>query len=134
MIHGTGSTGPESWQDGPYVTLLPKRASVDVCYTSLPDRSLSDAQISAEYVAYAISTLAPKSKTGKVTTIGHSQGGGFNIQWALLYWPSTRTLVSNYIALSGDYKGTALTGPLACAALRLAEEGSCCACLRSKIR
>lgn len=140
LVHGTGSTGNESWAQGPYVALLPKRAAVDVCYTSLPYRSLGDAQVSAEYVAYAISSLAPKSKTGKVTAIGHSQGGGFNVQFALLYWPSTRKLVSNCsssllarahsadIALSGDFKGTALTGPLVCAALRLAEGGQCCAC------
>ena len=96
--------------------------------------------MSAEYVAYAISSLAPRSKTGKVTAIGHSQGGGFNVQFALLYWPSTRKLVSNCtsplmrrahsadIALSGDFRGTAFTGPLVCAALRLTQGGQCCAC------
>ncbi len=43
---------------------------------------MGDAQLSAEYVARAILALAPQSKTGKVNVIGHSQGGGLNIQWA----------------------------------------------------
>ncbi|KAL8283829.1 hypothetical protein RQP46_005261 [Phenoliferia psychrophenolica] len=72
----------------------------------LPGRSLVDAQISAEYVAYGVQYLAPKSVTGKVSIIGHSQGGGLNPQWALTFWPSIQPLVSNYISLAGDFQGT----------------------------
>lgn len=91
---------------------------------SIDCSGLLDAQLSAEYVAYGIRYLAPQSATKKVALIGHSQGAGkykkhlsnkaldtFNIlglnpQWALIFWPSTKKLVSNYIALSGDFHGT----------------------------
>ena len=81
---GTGSTGSESWQNGPYVQLLPARANVDVCYVTMPGRTLGDAEVSAEYVAYNIGALAAKSATKKVAVIGHSQGN-INIQVRSLY-------------------------------------------------
>jgi len=80
--------------------------------------------MNAEYVAAAIQILAPQSKTGQVFIVGHSQGNivSFNfaeswpidlltlcspknIQWALLYWPSLRNLISGFSALAGDFKG-----------------------------
>ena len=73
QVHGTGSTGEESWAQGPYVQLLPKAANIDACWINLPNRSLSDAQVSAEYVAYNIRALAAKSKTKKIALIGPSQ-------------------------------------------------------------
>lgn len=68
LIHGTASTGSESvlsfrsspfannlgfrsWAEGPYIKLLPTDPNgpgFDVCWIDLPNRSLSDAQISAE--------------------------------------------------------------------------------------
>ena len=33
-------------------------------------------------------------------------GAGINPQHALTYWPSIRPLVTNYIALAGDFHGT----------------------------
>jgi hypothetical protein len=36
----------------------------DVCYVTIPERSLGDAQVNAEYVAYNIEDLAAKSSTG----------------------------------------------------------------------
>lgn len=79
--------------------------------------------MNAEYVAAAIQILAPQSKKhGKLFIIGHSQGNIAsypsptlpqktannvlqNIQWALLYWPSLRSLISGFSALAGDFKG-----------------------------
>jgi pimeloyl-ACP methyl ester carboxylesterase len=78
---------------------------------------LGDAQLTAEYVVQGVKYLAPKSANKKVTIIGHSQGGGFNPQWALLFWPSIKKLVSNYIALAGDFKGT-MEGELLCNPLK----------------
>ncbi|KAL8276684.1 hypothetical protein RQP46_010952 [Phenoliferia psychrophenolica] len=107
LIHGTGSTGPQSWQSGPFVQLLPNiGAGYDICYVDLPGFSTGDLQLSAEYVARGVEFLAPQSATGKVAIIGHSQGGGCNPQHALTYWPSIRPLVTNYIALAGDFHGT----------------------------
>ena len=54
--------------------LLPKAANIDACWVNLPNRSLDDVQVSAEYVAYNIRALAAKSKTKKIAVIGHSQG------------------------------------------------------------
>ncbi|KAK4048801.1 hypothetical protein OIV83_004567 [Microbotryomycetes sp. JL201] len=109
LIHGTASNGQESWAKGPYVQVLPNKGKgYDVCWIDLPARALNDAQISGELVARAIPQLASQSATGKINIIGHSQGGGLNPQWALTFWPSTRQYVQNYIALAGDFKGTAL--------------------------
>ncbi|KAM0748055.1 alpha/beta-hydrolase [Meredithblackwellia eburnea MCA 4105] len=107
LVHGTGSTGSESWSGGPYDVVLPTAGKgYDICWVDLPGRSLVDAQLSAEYVAYGVQYLAPQSATKKVSIIGHSQGAGLNPQWALVFWPSIQPLVSNYIALAPDFHGT----------------------------
>ncbi|GAA6022950.1 hypothetical protein JCM11491_005480 [Sporobolomyces phaffii] len=115
LVHGTGSTGSESWGSGPYVLELPTAGpGYDVCYVDLPGRSIGDAQVSSEYVAYNIKDLAAKSSTGKVSLVSHSQGG-LNVQWAVDFWPQYRSLVHAFVGLAPDFHGTA-EGPLACAA------------------
>lgn len=94
----------------------------------LPNRALSDAQVSAEYVAYLTHALALHSKTKQVSLVSHSQGG-LNIQWALDFWPSLRHLVSSFVALAPDFFGTG-EGPLACLVLGVAE-GGCNPCTSS---
>jgi hypothetical protein len=76
----------------------------DVCYVTIPERSLGDAQVNAEYVAYNIQDLAAKSSTGKIYVIGHSQGN-LNIQWALAFWPSLRSKVLGFGSVAGDFFG-----------------------------
>jgi pimeloyl-ACP methyl ester carboxylesterase len=98
LVSGTGSTGNESFGAGPYTQLLPFLApGFDVCLLDLPDRSQGDAQVTSEYIAGNIIPLAKKSRTGKVSLIGHSQGN-LNIQWALNFWPSTRPFVHHYVS------------------------------------
>ncbi len=76
LVHGTGSTGAESWGDGPYVHILPKLdAGYDVCYIDLPSRSMTDMANDGEYLAYAIHYLAKQSAMGKVKIVTHSSGG-----------------------------------------------------------
>ncbi|CAD6974988.1 unnamed protein product [Tilletia controversa] len=107
LIHGTGSTGRESWLSGPYTDILPALSpGFDVCYLTLPYRALRDVQVSAEYVVYAVKSLALRSATKKVHIIGHSQGAGVNPQWAMAFWPSIRKKVQTYVALSGNFKGS----------------------------
>jgi len=111
LVHGTGSTGEESWSQSPYNLLLPTDPlgpGYDICWVDLPQKALGDVQTSAEYVAYNIKALAPQSSTGKVIVLAHSQGAGLNVQWALDFWPSARALTSQYIALAGDFHGTEL--------------------------
>ncbi|KAK4706145.1 hypothetical protein P7C70_g46, partial [Phenoliferia sp. Uapishka_3] len=109
LVHGTGSTGPQSWDSGPYTRLLPAMGKgYDVCYITLPGFSTGDVQFSSQYVAHGVQFLAPKSATRRVAIIGHSQGAGVNPQHALTYWPSIVPMVSNYIALAADFHGTVL--------------------------
>ncbi|KZP33120.1 alpha/beta-hydrolase [Athelia psychrophila] len=121
LVHGTGSTGAQTWAKGPYNTILPTYgAGYDICWVTLPGNSLGNAAISAEYVAYNIKALASQSKTGKVYVIGHSQGAGLNIPWPLDFFPSTQALVAGFVALSGDFRGTSLGGAI-CFGITLAE-------------
>lgn len=55
------------------------RDGYDVCWISVPNRSLDDAQLNAEFAAHAIQELSYKSSTKKVYVVGHSQGN-LNIQ------------------------------------------------------
>ncbi|GAA5925985.1 esterase/lipase family protein [Sporobolomyces koalae] len=125
LVHGTGSTGAESWAQGPYVLELPSAGpGYDVCYVDLPGRSIGDAQVSSEYVAYNIKDLAAKSATGQVSLISHSQGG-LNVQWAVDFWPSYRSLVHAFVGLAPDFHGTA-EGPLACTLEDVSSVGQGC--------
>ncbi|KAL7421652.1 hypothetical protein Q5752_003421 [Cryptotrichosporon argae] len=122
LVHGTGSTGEETWGSGPYYTILPDLGDgYDIAWFTSPTRSLGDAQETAEYIAYNIKALAAQSTTGQVFLIGHSQGN-INIQWALEFWPSTRDYVSGFVSLAGDFHGTA-EGPLLCVGQDLLEGG-----------
>jgi len=76
----------------------------DIAWFTSPSRSLGDAQVTAEYIAYNIKRLAAMSATKKVFIIGHSQGN-INIQWALAFWPSVRKYVTGFSSLAGDFHG-----------------------------
>jgi len=80
------------------------RPGYDVAWFTSPTRSLGDAQVTAEYIAYNIKRLADMSATKKVFIIGHSQGN-INIQWALAFWPSMRRYVTGFSSLAGDFHG-----------------------------
>lgn len=113
LIHGTGCDATSSWKGGPYLDLLPGLGpGYDVCMIDLPNRALSDAQVSSEYVARAVQLLSQKSSTGRVHLVAHSQGN-LNVQWAMTFWPSIRRRVATYTSLAGDFKGTTV-GPLLC--------------------
>ena len=79
----------------------------DIAWFTSPTRSLGDAQVTAEYIAYNIKRLAAMSATKKVFIIGHSQGN-INIQWALAFWPSMRKYVTGFSSLAGDFHGELL--------------------------
>ncbi len=101
LVHGTGSTGAESW-GRTYLAPL-QLQGFDVCTVTIPGRTLLDAQVSGEYVAFALTAIAKASRT-RVAVVGHSQGN-LNIRWALTFWPSTRLMVSDYVSLAGDHHG-----------------------------
>ncbi|EGF99061.1 uncharacterized protein MELLADRAFT_94890 [Melampsora larici-populina 98AG31] len=108
-----GCAAAEAYAKGPFGIGLP-RAGFDVCWVDLPRRSLDDIQLSAEFIAYAIMFLAPRSPAtgGRISMLGYSQGG-LTSHWTLNFWLSARQLVMNFVSIAGSLKGTTLS-PLGC--------------------
>ncbi|KAB8349488.1 hypothetical protein FH972_023514 [Carpinus fangiana] len=102
LIHGTGSTGSESWARS-YAKSLPT-AGYAACYIDLPDRALADAQVSAAYIAYNMHKLSRMAGGNAIAVMSHSQGGP-DTQWALRFWPSTHGVVRAFVGLSPDLTG-----------------------------
>ncbi|CZR54690.1 uncharacterized protein PAC_04574 [Phialocephala subalpina] len=78
---------------------------VDPVELSIPGFTLGDIQVTAEYVAYAINYLSAVSGNKNVEAISWFQGS-IDKQWALRYWPSTRSIISDFIPFSSDFHGT----------------------------
>jgi pimeloyl-ACP methyl ester carboxylesterase len=81
--------------------ILEKRS---FCAVTLPNRSMADIQVSAEYVVNAIRAMHHRFG-GKISIVGHSQGGMIG-RWALKYWPDTRDMVDDLIGLAPSNHGT----------------------------
>lgn len=93
---------------GNYIPLLTDVDYADPVWLNIPGQLLSDIQINAEYVAYAVNYISSLTGNNKnVNVITWSQGG-IDAQWAFKYWPSTRNVTQNLIANSPDYHGTLL--------------------------
>ncbi|SCV52063.1 related to lipase B precursor [Fusarium fujikuroi] len=105
LFPGTGSTGWTAFR-GSFIPLLTSVDWADPVWVNVPGLLLDDAQINAEYAAYALNYIASLSKRS-VAIIGWSQGN-INTQWAFKYWPSTRKVTADHVAISADYKGTIL--------------------------
>ena len=101
LVHGTGLTPGESWAWN-YAKLLPA-AGYAVCTVALPHRAMTDIQVSAEYVAYAIDTIAARAHR-KVAVITHSQGG-MEARWGIRWWASARSNVDDLILLASPNHG-----------------------------
>ncbi|KAF2767947.1 alpha/beta-hydrolase [Teratosphaeria nubilosa] len=106
LVPGTGNTGYTTFA-GNYIKLLQGQASSvgDPVWLNIPGYQLNDAQVNAEYVAYAINYISGISGHCKVAVAGWSQGN-IDTQWAFKYWPSTRSHVTDHVAFSPDYHGT----------------------------
>ncbi|KAK3640618.1 hypothetical protein LTR56_003681 [Elasticomyces elasticus] len=107
LVHGTSTTGEESWGDG-YVPALAAEGYT-ACYVTLPGRAMGDMQISSEYVAYGLHYISQLSGELKTAVISHSQGGPVT-QWALQFFPSTKTVTNSFIPLSPDFDGINFLG------------------------
>src|SRR4051812_26317354 len=114
LVHGTGLTPEESWSWN-YAKLLPP-AGYDVCTVALPHRAMTDVQVSAEYVAFAVDAIAARAHH-PVALITHSQGG-MEARWALRWWASVRGNVDDLLLLASPNHGIA--GADACA-----DSGNC---------
>lgn len=74
---------------------------------TLPDHSLGDMQIQAEYVAYAIRQIAARS--GELVDIAGASQGTLHPRWAIKWWPDIRTLVDDLVQLAAVNHGTTAT-------------------------
>lgn len=74
------------------------------CTIELPVQSTGDAQVAAEYVVFAIRTMAARAHR-RIDVMGHSQGGMLP-RWALRFWPDTRNLVDDLVGLAPSNHGT----------------------------
>ncbi|PNP77075.1 hypothetical protein FNYG_09688 [Fusarium nygamai] len=105
LFPGTGATGWTTFR-GSFIPLLTGVDWADPVWVNVPELLLGDAQVNAEYAAYALNYIASLSKRS-VAIIGWSQGN-IDTQWAFKYWPSTRKVTADHVAISADYKGTIL--------------------------
>ncbi|CAF1120498.1 unnamed protein product [Adineta ricciae] len=106
MIPATAIPGGQSWASN-YAKKFAEEKIANPMWLNIPSFTLQDAQISAEYVAYAINYVSQYTGNGNVSVIAWSQGT-VNTQWALKYFRSTRKIVSDFIAISPDFRGTVL--------------------------
>ena len=106
LVPGTGNTGYETFSAN-YMPLLTGVSYADPVWLNIPGNMLQDAQLSAEYVAYAINYISGISNNQNVSVLAWSQGNLIT-QWALKYWPSTQDVASDFISFSPDFHGTEL--------------------------
>ncbi|KFX96802.1 hypothetical protein V490_03118 [Pseudogymnoascus sp. VKM F-3557] len=116
LVPGTSLPGGTSYSNA-FGKLLAASTYADPVWLNIPGYSLGDAQVNGEYVAYAMNYLSGVSGQKNISVISWSQGG-LNTQWGLKYWPSTRSIVSDFVALAPDFKGT-VEADLACTILTL---------------
>lgn len=70
-------------------------------------RNTEDIQTRAEYVAYAIRRAYELGGRRPIGIVGHSQGGQV-MRWSLRWWPDTRAMVSDVVALAPTNHGSPL--------------------------
>jgi len=88
------------WNYEPALT----RAGIPWCTVTLPRYALSDIQVAAEYVVYALRRMHAQAGR-RVSIIGWSQGGMIG-RWALKYWPDTRGMLEDLVGLAPSNHGT----------------------------
>lgn len=104
LVHGTGQTGGVNYLPN-FAKLLATTSYADPVWLNIPTMLNQDAQISAEYVAYALNYISAISSSSNISVLAWSQGN-VDTQWALKYWPSTRPITSDFLSMSPDFKGT----------------------------
>lgn len=105
LFPGTGSTGYTTFA-GNFIPLLTDVDWADPVWVNVPNFLNDDAQTNAEFAAYALNYIASLTKR-KTSVIAWSQGN-IDMQWAFKYWPSTRKVTTDHVAISADYRGTIL--------------------------
>lgn len=111
MVPGTGSAGCLSFGSN-FIKQFTGSSFADPVWLNIPDLLLRDAQVNAEYIAYALNYISSISGNKNISVMAWSQGN-LDTQWALKYWPSTRSIVNDFISISPDFHGTK-TAYIAC--------------------
>ena len=101
LVPGTGLT-PESFSYN-YARFL-RLTDRPYCTVALPEKSLGDAQVAAEYIVHAVRAIHVRSRR-RVQVLGFSQGGMLP-RWGLKFWPSTRFMVGDLVGLAPSNHGT----------------------------
>ncbi|MFN2617691.1 MAG: esterase/lipase family protein [Thermoleophilaceae bacterium] len=74
------------------------------CTVKLPFHTQGDIQVAGEYIVYALRTMHARAGR-RVDILGFSQGGMLP-RWAFRWWPDTRRLVGDHVALDPSNHGT----------------------------
>ncbi|KAH7333392.1 putative lipase B [Rhexocercosporidium sp. MPI-PUGE-AT-0058] len=106
MGPGTGVTGTQTFA-GNFMKQLMNSTTLDPVVLDIPDSLLNDIQLNAEYYSYSINYISAVSNNANVSVITWSQGS-MDMQWAMKYWPSARPVVSDFIPVSPDLKGSTI--------------------------
>jgi triacylglycerol lipase len=106
FVTGTGATGEQGYLIG--------RGAFEafghpVCDVDFPDYTTADIQTSVQYLVYAIRRES-RMASRPIAIIGISQGGLLP-RFALTYWPSLRTNVTDVLAAAGTQHGSNVVGP-----------------------
>lgn len=80
------------------------------CAVAMPNRGMSDAQVSAEYVVHAVRHIHQTSGR-KVDILGHSQGG-LVPRFAMRFWPDIRPMIDDYVGFGATNHGSFLVNTL----------------------
>lgn len=106
MGPGTGVTGTQTFS-GNFMKQLMNSTTMDPVVLDIPDSLLDDIQSNAEFYSYAVNYISAMSNNANVSVITWSQGS-MDMQWAMKYWPSARPVVSDFIPVSPDLKGSTI--------------------------
>lgn len=102
FLHGTTSDSRANWSWN-WARALDARRWAH-CELDLPRNGNGDIQRSAEYVTRAIRIMHDRAGQ-RISMVGHSQGGMI-ARWSLKYWPDTRAMVDDYVALAPSNHGS----------------------------
>ena len=102
LVHGAGIDGKRNWAWG-YQPAL-EEVGIRTCTVDLFGYGMSDSQLSAERVVYAIRTIHDLVD-GPVAVLGFSQGG-LTARFALRFWPDIRAMVDDLVLLGAPISGT----------------------------
>lgn len=124
FVPGTGSYGGTVFAPN-LRKLLTNVPYADPVWLNIPGAMLDDTQTNAEYIAYAINYISAVSKNSQEIAVITWSQGGLDTQWVLKYWSSARSIVTDFLPVSADFRGTILGNVLCLSADSKTNPGAC---------